>query len=140
MNFKILCRSFEARTKPYQIKQTESKSAKKWQRSRIFHWFWARTHGRTNGHTHVRSPFHSPLTNFIRRGQLLIKEKVLNQIDDLGSWCYYNEEKMLFFWYPTRWKKITVDQSKVLKNRLYRLFRFWGATRYKASLGQYWAK
>ena len=25
MNFKILCRSFEARTKPYQIKQTESK-------------------------------------------------------------------------------------------------------------------
>ena len=29
MNFKILCRNFEARTKPYQIKQTESKSAKK---------------------------------------------------------------------------------------------------------------
>ena len=29
MNFKILCRSFEARTKPYQVKQTESKSAKK---------------------------------------------------------------------------------------------------------------
>ena len=29
MNFKILCRCFEARTKPYQIKQTESKSAKK---------------------------------------------------------------------------------------------------------------
>ena len=29
MNIKILCRSFEARTKPYQIKQTESKSAKK---------------------------------------------------------------------------------------------------------------
>ena len=29
MNFKILCRSFEAPTKPYQIKQTESKSAKK---------------------------------------------------------------------------------------------------------------
>ena len=29
MNFKILCRSFEARTSPYQIKQTESKSAKK---------------------------------------------------------------------------------------------------------------
>ena len=28
MNFKILCRSFEARTKPYQIKQTESKSAR----------------------------------------------------------------------------------------------------------------
>ena len=29
MNFKLQCRSFEARTKPYQIKQTESKSAKK---------------------------------------------------------------------------------------------------------------
>ena len=29
MNFTILCRSFEARTKPYQIKQTESKLAKK---------------------------------------------------------------------------------------------------------------
>ena len=29
MNFKILCRSFEAPTQPYQIKQTESKSAKK---------------------------------------------------------------------------------------------------------------
>ena len=29
MIFKILCRSFEARTKPYQIKRTESKSAKK---------------------------------------------------------------------------------------------------------------
>ena len=29
MNFTILCRSFEARTRPYQIKQTESKSAKK---------------------------------------------------------------------------------------------------------------
>ena len=29
--------------------------------------------------------------------------------------------------YPARWKKITVDHSKVLKNRLYRLFRFlWG--------------
>ena len=26
MNFKILCRSFEAPTKPYQINQTESKS------------------------------------------------------------------------------------------------------------------
>ena len=32
--------------------------------------------------------------------------------------------------YPARWKKITVDQSKVLKNRLYRLFRFLWATRY----------
>ena len=30
--------------------------------------------------------------------------------------------------YPARWKKITVDQSKVLKNRL---FRFLGATRYR---------
>ena len=29
MNLNILCRSFEAHTKPYQIKQTESKSAKK---------------------------------------------------------------------------------------------------------------
>ena len=29
MNFKILCRNFEASTKPYQINQTESKSAKK---------------------------------------------------------------------------------------------------------------
>ena len=28
MNFKILCRSFEAPTQPYQIKQTELKSAK----------------------------------------------------------------------------------------------------------------
>ena len=36
----------------------------------------------------------------------------------------YNEEKML---YPARWKKITVDQSKVLKNLL---FHFFGATRY----------
>ena len=32
--------------------------------------------------------------------------------------------------YPVRWKKITVDQSKVLKNLLYRLFRFLGAIRY----------
>ena len=32
--------------------------------------------------------------------------------------------------YPARWKKITVDQSKVLKNRLYRLFCFFWATRY----------
>ena len=29
MSFKTLCKSFEAGTKPYQIKQTESKSAKK---------------------------------------------------------------------------------------------------------------
>ena len=29
MNFKLLCRSFEALTQPYQIKQTELKSAKK---------------------------------------------------------------------------------------------------------------
>ena len=28
--------------------------------------------------------------------------------------------------YPARWKKIIVDQSKVLTNRLYRLFRFFG--------------
>ena len=32
--------------------------------------------------------------------------------------------------YPARWKKITVDQSKVLKNWL---FRFFGATRYNCS-------
>ena len=34
--------------------------------------------------------------------------------------------------YPARWKKITVDQSKVLKNWLYRTIDcsvFWGATR-----------
>ena len=29
MNFNILCRRFEAPTQPYQIKQTESKPAKK---------------------------------------------------------------------------------------------------------------
>ena len=33
--------------------------------------------------------------------------------------------------YPARWKEITVDQSKVLKNWLYRLFCFFWATRYK---------
>ena len=33
--------------------------------------------------------------------KLLMKLKVLNQI--WWSWCYYNEEKML---YPARWKKI----------------------------------
>ena len=54
--------------------------------------------------------------------KLLIKLKVFNRIS--WSWCYYNKEKML---YPARWKKITVDQSKVLKNRLFR--SFW-ATRY----------
>ena len=59
MNFKILCRSFEAPTKPYQIKQTESKSAKKWQRrSKFKHFESGRTD--THTHTHVRSPFHSP--------------------------------------------------------------------------------
>ena len=42
--------------------------------------------------------------------KLLIKWKVCNQI--WWSWSYYNEEKTL---YPARWKKITVDQSKVLK-------------------------
>ena len=36
--------------------------------------------------------------------------------------------------YPARWKKITVGQSKVLKHRLYRLFRFLGATRYTSSV------
>ena len=57
--------------------------------------------------------------------KLHIKYKVLDQI--WWSWCYYNQEKML---YPARWKKMTVDQSKVLKNRLYRLFRFLWAIRY----------
>ena len=42
--------------------------------------------------------------------KLLIKFKVFNQMS--WYWCYYNEEKML---YPARWKKIAVDQSKVLK-------------------------
>ena len=32
--------------------------------------------------------------------------------------------------YPARWKKITVDQSKVLKNLL---FRYFWATRYSVS-------
>ena len=57
--------------------------------------------------------------------KLLIKWKVFNQI--WWSLCYYNEEKMF---YPARWKKITVDQSKVLKNGL---FLFLGATRYNLS-------
>ena len=53
---------------------------------------------------------------------------VLNQI--CWSWCYYNEEKML---YPARWKRITVDQSKVLKiDCSVCAFFFWGGggTRY----------
>ena len=33
--------------------------------------------------------------------------------------------------YPARWKNVTVDQSKVLKNQLNQLFRFYWATRYK---------
>ena len=62
--------------------------------------------------------------------KLLMEWKVLNQI--WWSWCYYNEEKML---YPARWKKITVDQSKVLKNWLYRLFRvFFGPPGIQSSL------
>ena len=32
--------------------------------------------------------------------------------------------------YPARWTKITVDQSKVLKNQLYRPFHFFRATQY----------
>ena len=51
MNFKIVCRSFEAHTKLYQIKQTESKSAKKWQSS-FFIDFWARTDRHTDTHTY----------------------------------------------------------------------------------------
>ena len=31
--------------------------------------------------------------------------------------------------YPAKWKRITVDQSKFLKNWLFRFF--WGATRYR---------
>ena len=42
------------------------------------------------------------------------------EIADLG--VIIDEGKLL---YPARWKKITIDQSKVLKNRL---FRFLGAT------------
>ena len=42
----------------------------------------------------------------------------------------YFEEKML---YPARWKKRTVDQSKVLKNRL---FRFCWATQYSIMIYQ----
>ena len=45
------------------------------------------------------------------------------------SWCYYNEEKML---YPARWTKITVDQSKVLKNKS-TVPVFW-ATRYNGKM------
>ena len=36
--------------------------------------------------------------------------------------------------YPARWKRITVDQSKVLKNLL---FRFLGATRYLVKRPQF---
>ena len=39
--------------------------------------------------------------------------------------------------YPARWKKITVDQSKVLKNWLFRFF--WGATRYMYSYDLSWS-
>ena len=42
--------------------------------------------------------------------------------------------------YPARWKKITVDQSKVLKNLLYRLFRGFGATRYNRPILENWNK
>ena len=53
MNFKILCRNFEAPTQPYQIKQTESKSAKKWQRrSKFKHFESGRLAGRTDTHTY----------------------------------------------------------------------------------------
>ena len=58
MNFKILCRSFEAPTQPYQIKQTESKSAKKWQRrSKFKHFESVWTDGQTNTlwHTHTHT-------------------------------------------------------------------------------------
>ena len=56
------------------------------------------------------------LTN-IARTWTTIHEFECNS-DEIGREnLYYNEEKML---YPSRWKKITVNQSKVLKNRLFR--------------------
>ena len=64
--------------------------------------------------------------------KLLIKLKKINQI--WRSWCCFNEEKMF---YPAKWKKITVDQSKVLKNRMFRLF---GATWYKEVLRSIWSQ
>ena len=51
MNFKILCRSFEARTKPYQIKQTELiKIGQEMTEKKQISTFWARTH--THTHTY----------------------------------------------------------------------------------------
>ena len=45
--------------------------------------------------------------------KLLITQKFSTKFDDL--WCYYNKQKMF---YPARLKKITVDQSKVLKKSI----------------------
>ena len=58
--------------------------------------------------------------------KLLINWKVFNRI--WWSWCYYNGKKRF---YPARWKKITVNQSKVQKNRL---FRYFWATRYSTKI------
>ena len=69
-----------------------------------------------------------PMKNQWQIPKITVHKKLLMKLKDFNriwwSWCYYNEEKMF---YPARWKKITVDQSKVLKNRL---FRYFWATRY----------
>ena len=62
MNFKMLCRSFEARTKPYQIKQQNQNRPRNDREEANFNIL------SPDAHTHVRSLFHSPLTNFVRRG------------------------------------------------------------------------
>ena len=49
MNFKILCRSFEARTKPYQIKQTESNQPRNDREEANFNIL------SPDGHTHTRT-------------------------------------------------------------------------------------
>ena len=53
MNFNILCRSFEARTKPYQIKQTESNRPQNDREEANFNIL--SPDGRTDGHTHTRT-------------------------------------------------------------------------------------
>ena len=55
-----------------------------------------------------------------------LSKKFSTKSDDLG--VIYNNGKML---YPARWKKITVDQSKVLKNLRYIDCSVFGATQYK---------
>ena len=58
MNLKILCRSFEARTKPYQIKHDRIKIGQEMTREVAFFIDFepGRTDARTDAHTHVRSP------------------------------------------------------------------------------------